>query len=155
MYRHFLDVALSDLKEFPDTSGRGNLLPILQEKNNNWRSENVPSELVELVKKVYTDDLTQLDCACLFWYVRNSLYFYQELDRRSDVSLWKYENLMHAPQAHFEKLSNSIGFNFTNYPFSEVFSTASIRKQRCQSINKRVRDLCQELLDRLDRHSCF
>ena len=42
-------MALSDLKKFPNTSGRGNLQPILDRDENNWRSQNVPKELVETV----------------------------------------------------------------------------------------------------------
>ncbi|MCB4436297.1 sulfotransferase [Alteromonas sp. McT4-15] len=152
LYRNYLDVALSDLKKFPNTSGRGNLQPILDRDENNWRSQNVPKELVETVKAVYSDSLTELDCACLFWFVRNSLFFYQGLERRDDVVLWKYENLMFEPEKHFSQLSDKLKVNLLDYDFSKTFSKSSIKKESGTKLNVEVERLCQTLMTKLDAH---
>ncbi|BCO19929.1 hypothetical protein KUC3_27860 [Alteromonas sp. KC3] len=152
LYRNYLDVALSDLKKFPKTSGRGNLQPILDRDENNWRSQNVPKELVETVKAVYSDSLTELDCACLFWFVRNSLFFYQGLEKREDVVLWKYENLMFEPEKHFSKLSDKLKVDLLDYDFSKTFSKSSIKKESGTKLNDEVERLCQTLMTKLDAH---
>ena len=152
LYRNYLDVALSDLKKFPNTSGRGNLQPILDRDENNWRSQNVPKELVETVKAVYSDSLTELDCACLFWFVRNSLFFYQGLEKREDVVLWKYENLMFEPEKHFSQLSDKLKVNLLDYDFSKTFSKSSIKKESGTKLNVEVERLCQTLMTKLDAH---
>lgn len=150
LYRDFLDVALSDLKKFPNTSGRGNLHPILECNEHNWRSQNVPKELVETVKAVYSEKLTELDCACLFWYVRNSLFFSQGLEKRDDVVLWKYEDLMFEPEKHFSKLSAKLKIDVSDYDFSTIFSKTSIRKENSSKLNNEVESLCVELMAKLD-----
>lgn len=152
LYRNYLDVALSDLKKFPKTSGRGNLQPILDRDENNWRSQNVPKELVETVKAVYSDSLTELDCASLFWFVRNSLFFYQGLEKREDVVLWKYENLMFEPEKHFSKLSDKLKVDLLDYDFSKTFSKSSIKKESGTKLNYEVERLCQTLMTKLDAH---
>ncbi len=150
LYRNYLDVALSDLKKFPKTSGRGNLQPILDRDENNWRSQNVPEELVETVKAVYSDSLTELDCACLFWFVRNSLFFYLGLEKREDVILWKYENLMFEPEKHFSQLSDKLKVDLLDYDFSKTFSKSSIKKESGTKLNDEVERLCQTLMTKLD-----
>lgn len=152
IYRNYIDVALSDLQKFPSTSGRGNLKPILDCDENNWRSQNVPKELVEKVKAIYSEELTELDCACLFWYVRNSLFFYQGLDKHPKVLLWKYEDLVHNPEYHFTNLSSILGFELTQYAFSNAFSSESIRKESPKEVHSTVKALCEDLLVKLDRY---
>jgi hypothetical protein len=152
LYRDFLDVALSDLKKFPNTSGRGNLQPIFDYDENNWRSQNIPKKLVETVKAVYSDALSELDCACLFWFVRNSLYFYQGLEKREDVVLWKYENLMFEPEKHFSHLSDNLNIDLMEYDFSETFSKSSIKKESSTKLSGEVESLCQELMKKLDAY---
>jgi len=119
---------------------------------NNWRSQNVPKELVEKVKAIYSEELTELDCACLFWYVRNSLFFYQGLDKHPKVLLWKYEDLVHNPEYHFTNLSSILGFELTQYAFSNAFSSESIRKESPKEVHSAVKALCEDLLVKLDRY---
>lgn len=153
IYRHYLDVALSDLRQFPNTSGHGNLQPIINGENNNWRSEGLSAETTEQIKRIYSSELSKLDCACLFWFARNSLYFQQKLEKNENVLLWKYENLMENPKEHFSVLSSRLNDNFTNFPFENVFSTNSIKKEVKETLHPEIKALCESLLSKLDLYS--
>jgi hypothetical protein len=75
MYRNFIDVASSDVLQFSDTAGHGNLQAIIKGDITNWRAERLTDEVVNLVKFHYSKHLSPLDCACLFWF-RAILYIF-------------------------------------------------------------------------------
>jgi len=75
MYRHFADVAVSNVKHFPAGTGLRDLRPIVDDDRTNWRAENLDPAAARVVRDLYREDLGPHDVAALFWYARNSLFF--------------------------------------------------------------------------------
>ncbi|MFT6735561.1 MAG: hypothetical protein ACJAS9_003772 [Polaribacter sp.] len=150
MYRNFIDVASSDVLQFSDTAGHGNLQAIIKGDITNWRAERLTDEVVNLVKFHYSKHLSPLDCACLFWFARNSLYFSQDLFTNKNVSLWKYESLTDSPRNYFENLGCSLNVNLENYPYEKVISKDSVAKSIDSRINSDINLICNDMLSRLD-----
>jgi hypothetical protein len=153
MYRHFMDVASSDVLQFSDTAGHGNLKAIIKGDFSNWRAENLSDEVISLVKFYYSKHLSSLDCACLFWFARNSLYFSQDLPSSENVHLWKYESLVESPRTHFENLGDSINLNLTDFSYEKVISRDSVAKINDEKINGDIKQLCKDMLANMD--SCL
>lgn len=152
-YRHYVDVAMSDIKQFTKTGGHGNLLPIIEGQTQNWRAQGLPQTTIDKVKSLYSKDLSPIECACLFWYVRNSLYFSQNLHENPNVYLWKYEELIVDPEKKFTMLEKALNLNFKNINYSKHFSSDSIGKKFTESVNPEILDLCEETWIALNEHN--
>jgi hypothetical protein len=85
--------------------------------------------------------------AALFWYLRNSLYFTLGLDRRPDVHLLAYDDLVRAPGPTMRALCDFLGMPFHDRLVAHVESRTP--RRRPLEIDPRVRDLCDGLTGRL------
>lgn len=151
LYREFRDVASSDLKLFGAKNGISNIRPIAEDEPCNWRSEHVSEEVRATVRRWYSPDMNCNDAAALFWYARNRLFFDLELDRRNDVYLCRYEDLTKDPSGMMERIYRFVGWSGDVPDIKAKVHTDSIRKGDGLELSPEVRDLCQALLDRLDR----
>jgi hypothetical protein len=150
MYRHYLDVASSGVKHFKNTKGKGNLLPIVKNELGNWRNENISKEVREKVLKLYNDNLSAHECACLFWYVRNSLYFSENLYKLNNVFLWNYEELMNQPRSHFNNLGRELQLDFSKFKYEKVYSNNSVVQVNDFKVNNEILDLCDGMWEKLN-----
>ncbi len=150
VYRHYLDVAASGVKHFSNTKGKGNLKPIINDEKGNWRNEKIPEELRAKVLDIYNDNLNSYECACLFWYVRNSLFFSQNLNEYNNVVIWNYEKLMEKPRQHFDELGEKLGFDFSKFNYEMLYSNSSVKKKYDFKINNEILDLCEAMWNKLE-----
>jgi hypothetical protein len=84
--------------------------------------------------------------AALFWYVRNDLYFRLGLDRRPDVLLVSYGEMVRDPQATARRVCG-----FLDLPYRHEFAAGVVAgpaRDRLP-IDPRVRAMCDELTERL------
>jgi len=153
MYRHYLDVASSGVKHFKQTKGKGNLYPIIDNEKDNWRNDNLPNDLRSKILDVYSDKLNSYECACLFWYVRNSLFFSQNLNELENVFLWNYESLMDRPRHHFNVLGGQLKFDFSNFDYEAIYSKKSVKKKHNFQINDKILELCETMWRKLESSS--
>ena len=63
MYRHYKDVASSNLTLFGIENGINNLRPIVENDSQNWRSENVPENVRKVVFDHFSEDMNPYDAA--------------------------------------------------------------------------------------------
>ena len=56
MYRHYKDVARSNLNKFGESNGIKDLRPIILNEDRNWRSEFVPDTVRHEVAKYFSED---------------------------------------------------------------------------------------------------
>lgn len=149
-YRHYKDVASSNLKKFDSKNGINDLRPIANDEPENWRSDNVSNETRNLVKKYFSEDMSEADAAALFWYCRNILYFEQNLQRHQNVRLCKYEYLVTKPKQIMTEL-----YAFTNLGnlkmgiLSDVHP-GSISKGKDLGLSAEISKLCEDLHNKLD-----
>lgn len=86
--------------------------------------------------------------AALFWAVRNGLFFSLGLDRRDDVLLLSYDDLVADPEATMRRLCAFIGFPYRPQLCAHVERRTSHGSRRLD-IDPRVRELCDRMGDRL------
>lgn len=149
VFRHFKDVALSDVQKFKNNAGRGNLYPIIENKSNNWRNEEVTASTRHLIKELYSDRLSALECACLFWYSRNILYFDQVLQDQKDVYIWEYDDFVTTPLIYLNELLTSMKLPPQSIKTVSNVYRSSMNSARNAKINKDIHNLCEELYLRL------
>lgn len=114
-----------------------------------WRGENISPEALEHLDACYRDDLTPQEGAALMWYLRNQLLFQTSLHDSERVLLVQYEDLVIDPQTYAPRV-----FQFLDLPFepryvAHIFSR-STGKSHEESFSPGVRNLCDDLLSRLD-----
>ena len=153
IYRNYKDVAESALKQFPSTKGVGNLLPILNNEQDNWRNDSLPEDLRAIVSDVYEENFSNYECACLFWYVRNYLFFSQGLDKHERVQVWEYESLLADPKYFFSALGEKIEIKLDENRLFEDYSDSSVNKQSNLEIRSDLKQLCEHMLDKLKNES--
>lgn len=153
VYRNYKDVAASDVKKFSKTAGRGNILPIINNDHSNWRGEHVSEEARSVIKSMYSDKLSPQDCACLFWYARNVLFYEQALESNERVYIWPYEDFIGSPQTMFSQLMASLDLpKPKNEIFQDIYND-SVNSSSDLEISKDINDLCANLLERLNSTS--
>lgn len=113
------------------------------------RGKRVSSETVQLFARIFHDDLSDEDGACLYWYMRNRLYFDLELHRDPRVLLVQYEDAVLHPEQAFRRIFGFLGFPYDPAIVAEVFAS-SVGKQPGPSLDPRVREVCDELKAQLD-----
>ncbi|HYG55279.1 MAG TPA: sulfotransferase [Burkholderiales bacterium] len=147
IYRHYAPVAASNLKEFGRLNGINNLRPIVKREAGNWRSENVPEDVRDIVLRHFREDMNPYDAAALFWYVRNRFYFDLGLDRHPAVLPLRYEDLLRDPAGRLERI-----YSFVGAPGSRrgVRLVRGERGRRGIELSADIEHLCAGLLARLD-----
>ena len=75
IYRHYKDVACSNLKYFGTACGLRDLRPIVENSRQNWRSESIPKEIRDMILELFSENMEPLDAAALFWFSPQQLFF--------------------------------------------------------------------------------
>jgi hypothetical protein len=149
MYRNYQDVARSNLKYFGMDTGHRDLKPIITLEEGNWRSEHVSDHTRDVLQELYSPDLPPHDAAALFWYARNQLFFSRGFVDDPRISLCCYEDLVSDPIRIMKA-----GYGFAGRPYpgdritQDVFSHSK-GKGRNLNLTPAIKEVCQELLDRL------
>lgn len=151
MYRDYRDVALSNLRRFGLQNGIKNLRYIVEEQEENWRVEKLDPEYRALVTRYFSEEMNPYDAAALFWIVRNSFFFTQNLDTHPAVRMLRYRDLVTEPLENITAV-----YNFTQRPFpgdrlvQEVHQTSLGKGQAQIDLSPDIQALCEEMLARLD-----
>jgi hypothetical protein len=149
-YRHYKDVAVSNLEKWGYKNGINNLRPIIEGQPYNWRSENVSKYTKDIVRKYFSEDMNPYDAAALFWFVRNRLFFEMDLDKKENILTCKYDELIDNP---LRTMSNLYKFSGYIYPFSEIpVNVYSESKGRGTNIklSQEIESLCHNMLSKLE-----
>jgi hypothetical protein len=150
LYRHYQDVAASNLKLFGIDNGIKNLRPIVANETENWRSQHVSPQVRTIVLKHFSEEMKPYDAAALFWFVRNSLFFELNLKENPRVMMCKYETLVAEPAENVKKIYNFIDCDFPGEKLvAEVKSTSVGRGKRIE-LSPEIESLCQDLLEKLN-----
>lgn len=152
-YRHYQDVAASNLKAFGADNGHRDLQPFLTNDPNNWRSQNSSEETRQTIRRFYEMDLNPFDAAALFWWARMQLYFEQSLDKNPNVLLSRYEDLVTHPAQTMKRTYTFLGRPYPGDHIVKDVNAQSLGKGRVTKLSPAVDKLCGDLLDRLDRRN--
>jgi hypothetical protein len=150
MFRHYADVARSNLARFGEKNGIKNLRSIAVAADD-WRSERVSEPVARVVREQFSEAMNPWDAAALFWWARNALFFEQSLGERDDVRTCRYEELVADP---LRVLLGVYAFAGCEPPDRvSVAGVASVRvsPDHPAPISAEVARLCEQLLGRLEK----
>lgn len=126
-----------------------NNLEILREiasggAQDRWQARGLSSENRTLIESFDYSTMTPESAAALFWYVRNALYFEQELDRRDDVILTSYDAFIAEPQPTMVALCAFLGVDYDT-DFVRHIGPRPVRPNVAVDIDPAIRALCHDL----------
>lgn len=151
MFRDYRDVALSNIRRFGLNNGIKNLRYIVQEQEDNWRVEKLDPEYRLLVNRYFSEEMNPYDAAALFWIVRNSFFFTQELAAHPAVMMLRYRDLVTDPLTRMTAV-----YQFIQRPFpgerlvQEVHQTSLGNGQAQIDLSPEIQSLCHDMLARLE-----
>jgi hypothetical protein len=150
VFRHYRDVARSNIKLFTPEVTRYNLEPIVRGQSDNWRAELVPDDVRELIGRHYSPDMNPSDGAALFWFARNRLFFDLELARDGRVMPLRYEDFVADPERSLTRLYQHAGIAFPGRRIAEGIHPSSIGLGRDLELSPEIERACEELWSALN-----
>lgn len=150
MYRHWADVARSNLARFGRDNGIRNLQRVVERRVGDWRGENVPEFVRRVVETHFSPSMSPFDAAALFWWVRNGHFFEFGLVDRPDVRTCRYEELVAEPARVMQGVYELIDRQFPGPEIVADVSTSSVGLGAGIEFSSEVSMLCDDMLDRLD-----
>jgi hypothetical protein len=147
-YRHFSDRINSAVRKF----GTHPLEVISAFKSNQgraWQLQGLSSADDQLIRELDLEKLNECDGAALMWYLRNALFFNQELEKCSRVLLWSYDEFVANPEQDLQRLTGFIGARFFPY-MTDGIHRRSLGKHPPPKINAKIDRLCSSLYERLE-----
>jgi len=150
IYRHYKDVASSNLKRFGEGNGHKDMRYISEMIESDWRGERVSDTVRNVVAQLYSADRSNIDAAALFWYVRNSLYFDLALDKSDQVLLCNYEALVKKPAEVMSDMYRYLGLGKPPLSITKGIHSGSSGKGKTIALSEDVESLCEALLSRLN-----
>lgn len=149
MYRHYGDVASSSVKKFGARRCVDRLRGVIGNKAGDWRAERVSKDVRERVSELFSENMDPHDAAALFWFVRNSLFFDQNLDSNPRARLCRYEDLVTDPLGTMRDIYMFAGQDFPGKRIVREVSNTSVGKGNAVRLSWETRSLCEPLLERL------
>ena len=152
VYRRYEDVANScriqwgyHLKDLARWVARGEL------ERLGARGRRISADTVRLFGELFREDLSNEDCACLYWYMRNQLYFDLNLHMDSRVLIIQDEDTLLNKEKAFRRIFGFLGFLFDPAIIDGIF-TSSVGKHPRPGIDPAIQEICDALKARLDAH---
>lgn len=149
-YRHYQDVASSNLKAFGMDNGLKDLRPFIANDPRNWRSQNSTAETRDVIRHYFREDMNPYDAAALFWWARCRLYFALGLDKDPDVLLCRYEDLAIDPARTMRRVYAFVGVPYPGDHIVRDVHPQSVGKGRVSKLSPEIDQLCAGLLEELD-----
>jgi hypothetical protein len=133
--------------------GRNNLLVLRDiaagKGDGMWQAQRLSRATLDEISSYDYSTMTAETAAALFWWIRNGLYFEIGLDRRDDVLLVSYLDMLAAPVVAMQAICRFLGLAYRP-ALIEHISPRGSGNARPLDIDPRVRALCNHLQDRLD-----
>lgn len=150
MYRHYRDVAVSNLKAFGLLNGIADLRYMVNGVRNDWRTESMSHSTLEVIRSLFSEQMNPYDAAALFWWARNSLYFDMELYKDPRVMLCRYETLAANPKLMMRRIYRFVGSSFPKANICKDVHSKSVGKGQTIELSESVLKLCKTMLLRLE-----
>lgn len=113
------------------------------------RGKRIGAETIRVLEETYHEELSAEDGACLYWYMRNRLYFDLRLHLDPRVLLIQYEDAVRNPDEVFGRV-----FRFLEFPYHPRIITNvhanSVGKHDWAGIDPQVQAACDSLKAQLD-----
>jgi hypothetical protein len=151
MYRHYKDVANSNLKKFGIGNGINNLTPLMVEDYTNWRADGVSKVIRDIVKIHFSAEMNPYDAAALFWYIRSRFYFDLGLNKMNEVLLIRYEDFAMSPNKYLSKIYDHIKLEAPENLQDNTIHNRSIKKGKNVILSSEIEELCENLYQKFEQ----
>lgn len=153
IYRRYEDVANScarmqwghQLKDYARWVARGELEKL------GARGKRISNETIGLFNRLFHEEMSDTECASLYWYMRNQLYFDLNLHKDPRVLLVQYEDTVRHRERAFRRVFGFLGLPYHPVIIDGIYSS-SVGKHPWQGVDRAVQDACEALQVRLDTH---
>jgi hypothetical protein len=150
LYRHYLDVARSNLNFFGPRNGIDDLRPLVTDEPDNWRSEGQPEHVRQTVREHFAEDMDELSAAALFWWTRNALFFHQDLAREPRAAVIRYDDLVTAPAAVMQATYRWLDLPYPGDRITGDVFASSVGRGRDRTLAPGIAALCEQMYARLE-----
>jgi Sulfotransferase domain len=147
MYRRPADRANSAVAKFGSTNLKVLAAFARGEGLQTWQAQGLSQENLELVRSFDYEKMSRHDAAGLFWYIRNSLFFDQNLVHLENVVPLAYEDLVKDPEKVMAGLCRILGCRFS-VSMSRAIHANSVGRSPSK-LGDEVDKLCQPLYVKL------
>jgi Sulfotransferase family len=133
--------------------GRNNLLTLRDiaagKGAGMWQAQRLSKATLDEIASYDYSTMTAETAAALFWWIRNGLYFETGLDRRDDVLLASYQDMLATPVVAMQAICRFLGLAYRS-DLIEHISPRGPGGAKPLDIDPRVRALCDHLQTSLD-----
>ena len=150
LFRDFRDVAASNLRKFGNQNSIKDLRIIAEGSSEDWRNEGLSNEMRDYVRSLYTENMSPVDAAVIFWIVRNQLFFDLALDQDRRIHLCKYEALTTDPIVVMKQIYDFIAQPYPDGNITAETHPRSIRKGKALTISPLIDERARSLLAKIN-----
>ena len=144
MFRNYNDVINSSLKKGWGKHLKEYVIKINDDIYFKYSEPlNLTIENVELVKKLYHENISEENCAAIIWYLRNTIYFDQILGKEDRALLVNYEKLVKDAEIEMKKILNFFELKHVN--LHHGVHKMSIRKDMQKELDPQIQKICNEI----------
>jgi hypothetical protein len=133
--------------------GRNNLLVLgdiaAGRGDGMWQAQRLSAETLAVLSSFDYRTMTPESAAALMWWMRNGLYFELGLERRNDVMLASYQDLLRDPPGAMGSLCSFLDLTYRPGLVAHLRSPSAGGRPPLD-LDPRVRVLCDQLAARLD-----
>lgn len=115
------------------------------------RGNRISNNTKNLIHDLYREDISNEDGACLYWYMRNRLYFDLKLDSDPRVLIVQYEHTVFNKEEAFQRIFDFLGCPYETTVIDGIFAS-SVGKHKWPGIDPRIQEVCDDLKAQLDLH---
>ncbi len=151
IFRHYEDTVSSASLKWASGGGavrriaHGDIAP------DDWRMGGLTAEKLQLVRRLYRDDLSLHEANAVLWYLRNDLFFDLKANERRDVLLVQYQELIEHPGEQVERLFAFIGTPVPRGAAACIRGSART-KRSFPAMAPEITALCEGVYQRLVAH---
>ena len=133
--------------------GRNNLLTLRDiaagKGEGMWQAQRLSAETLAQLSSFDYSTMSAETAASLFWWIRNGLFFEIGLDRREDVLLASYQDMLASPAPAMQAICGFLRLEYRP-ALIEHISPRGPGGARPLDVDPRVRALCDQLQSQLD-----
>lgn len=115
------------------------------------RGKRISSDTVRLFSELFREDLSTEDSACLYWYMRNQLYFDLNLHMDPRVLIVQYEDTVLNKERALRRIVDFLGIPYDLAVIDGIFAS-SVGKHPWPGVDPAIQKICDALNSRLDVH---
>jgi len=147
-YRGFEGRVRSSIAKFGDSNLRALRVIAAGRGEHLWQAGGLSARALEQIRSFAFDHMSPASASALFWYVRNSLYFDLELDRRDDVRLVSYDAMIADPDRTMRGLCAFLGVTYRPEFIGHIRPRTS-QDRAAMAVDPKIATLCESLQERL------